>query len=204
MNENDICVLISSDNSSSSHLKHVRLHKYIKQAWEPGKSFEWGQWYWISFCIIKTWRCLKPCKNLARVWFSHLCQVFKSIMRTKEWLSEWVSASVSRPKLDVKLLFEALKKLFFLREAEKTSLKCLAIKMGGGSRGPGHQGKNNFFWNLFYNVPKSQRPLSSRGGGGLGLNGPAVKRRTFFLRLPLLYSPFSVLNRNIFVTSLFV
>ena len=28
--------------------------------------------------------------------------------------------------------------------------------------------------------PKFQRPLSSRGGGGLCLNGPAIKRRTFF------------------------
>ena len=37
------------------------------------------------------------------------------------------------------------------------------------------------FGTFFSNVPKFQRPLSSRGGGGLGLNGPAIKRRTFFL-----------------------
>ena len=43
----------------------------------------------------------------------------------------------------------------------------------------------NFFY-LFSSVPKFQRPLSSRGGGGgLGLNGPAIKRRNFVLRLPL-------------------
>ena len=29
-------------------------------------------------------------------------------------------------------------------------------------------------------VPKFQRPWSSRGVGGLGLNGPDIKRRTFF------------------------
>ena len=43
----------------------------------------------------------------------------------------------------------------------------------------GHEGKNNVFLNLFSNVPKFQRPLSSRGGG-LGLNCPAIKRKTFF------------------------
>ena len=31
---------------------------------------------------------------------------------------------------------------------------------------------------------KNLWPLSPRKGGGLGLNGPAIKRRTFFLRLP--------------------
>ena len=38
---------------------------------KPGireKSFEWGHWfhwYWISFCIIKIWRCqLKRCGNM--------------------------------------------------------------------------------------------------------------------------------------------
>ena len=33
---------------------------------------------------------------------------------------------------------------------------------------------------FFSNVPKFQWPLSSRGGGGLGLHGPAINRRTFF------------------------
>ena len=33
---------------------------------------------------------------------------------------------------------------------------------------------------FFSNVPMFQRPLSLRGGGGLGLNGPVIKRITFF------------------------
>ena len=45
--------------------------------------------------------CRKLCKSLARVWFFHLCQVFKSIMRTDEPLSEWVNELVSRPRVDV-------------------------------------------------------------------------------------------------------
>ena len=36
------------------------------------------------------------------------------------------------------------------------------------------------------NVPTFQRPSSSREGGGLGLNGPAIKRRTFFFGFPYL------------------
>ena len=30
------------------------------------------------------------------------------------------------------------------------------------------------------NFKKFRRPLSSRGGGGLGLNGPTIKKITFF------------------------
>ena len=45
--------------------------------------------------------------------------------------------------------------------------------------------KTELFWEPFFsNVQTFQRPLSSRGGG-LGLNGLAIKRRTFF-RLPAL------------------
>ena len=40
--------------------------------------------------------------------------------------------------------------------------------------------KSTFLGTYFSNVPTFQRPLSSRGGGGLGLNGPAIKRITFF------------------------
>ena len=54
---------------------------------------------------------------------------------------------------------------------------------GGGDKDRAIKENITFGW-LFSNVPKFQRPLSSRAGGGLGLNGPAIKRRTF-LRLPL-------------------
>ena len=37
--------------------------------------------------------------------------------------------------------------------------------------------KQELFFNLFFNVSKFQRPLSSRGGGELSLNGLAIKRR---------------------------
>ena len=40
--------------------------------------------------------------------------------------------------------------------------------------------KNNFFEPFFMN------PLSSRGGGGLGLNGPAIERRTLILAASLI------------------
>ena len=44
--------------------------------------------------------------------------------------------------------------------------------------------KRNFFGTFFSNVQKFQRPLRSRGGEGLGLNGLAIKRRTFFAASP--------------------
>ena len=47
---------------------------------------------------------------------------------------------------------------------------------GGGVKGRAIKETNGTF---FANVPTFQRPLSSRGGW-LGLNGPAIKRRTFF------------------------
>ena len=46
-----------------------------------------------------------------------------------------------------------------------------AIKRGGGGdKGPSHKEKNLFL-----------EPFFQMGGGGLGLNGPAIKRITFFL-----------------------
>ena len=57
---------------------------------------------------------------------------------------------------------------YVLREAAKKVLLLMA--------GP-------FFGTFFFqrsNVPTFQRPLISRGGPRLGLNGPAIKRRTFF------------------------
>ena len=45
------------------------------------------------------------------------------------------------------------------------------------------------------NVPNFQRPLSSRWGGGIGLNGPAIKRRTFFCGFPK-FLPFLVFNSD--------
>ena len=72
-----------------------------KQARDPGKSFKWRN-------KSEIW------KSLTRVWIFHLCKVSKSIMRTDQsviqWVSEWASQSVSsRRRVDVRLLFEALK-----------------------------------------------------------------------------------------------
>ena len=48
---------------------------------------------------------------------------------------------------------------------------------GGGVKGRAIKEKITFLEPFF---PTFQRPLSQRRGGGLGLNGPAIKRRTFF------------------------
>ena len=56
-------------------------------------------------------------------------------------------------------------------------IKGLIRKLRGGGV-KGRAIKKKLFLEPF--VPTFQRPLSSRGGGGLGLNGPAIKRRTFF------------------------
>ena len=48
----------------------------------------------------------------------------------------------------------------------------------GGGKGPGQLGKNNFFVTIFQRS-KISTPIKLEGGG-LGLNGPAIKRRTFF------------------------
>ena len=61
----------------------------------------------------------------------------------------------------------------FLREAAKEVL----LLMAGPLR------KKYLFWNLFSNVPTAIK----LEGGGVGLNGPAIKNRTFF-RLPLPFS----------------
>ena len=50
------------------------------------------------------------------------------------------------------------------------------LRGGGGVKVRAIKGKKNFFFNL----PKFQRPLSSKGEGGLGLNDPAIKKRTSF------------------------
>ena len=77
-----------------------------------------------------------------------------------------------------------------LRVADKkkgSSLNGQAIKKGGGGKGPGHLGKTNFFWNIFFQRSKFQRPLCSRGGVKLGLNGPAIKRIFFLFATSLKY-----------------
>ena len=55
------------------------------------------------------------------------------------------------------------------------------LRGGGGLKGRAIKEKITFFKTFFSSVPKFQRPLSSRGGGWLGLNGQAIKRRTLSL-----------------------
>ena len=79
-----------------------------------------------------------------------------------------------------------------LREAtqKKSSLNGWAIKRGGGGQVKGGPlRKKELFLLFFSNVPKFQRPLSSRPG----LHGPAIKKRTFQFLLRLLLN----LNRNV-------
>ena len=54
------------------------------------------------------------------------------------------------------------------------------LREGGGVKGRAIKEKKNFILTFFSNVSKFQRPLCSRRGGGLGLNGLAIKRRIFF------------------------
>ena len=54
------------------------------------------------------------------------------------------------------------------------------LRGGGGVKGRSIKEKRTFLGTFFFNVPTFQQPFSSRGGGGLGLNGPAINRRTFF------------------------
>ena len=44
---------------------------------------------------------------------------------------------------------------------------------------------NMYGLNIHLGKPQKKAAIKLEGGGGLGLNGPANKRRTFFLRLPL-------------------
>ena len=70
------------------------------------------------------------------------------------------------------LLREDAKKISSLNgRANKLQLRALKEKIA-------------FFGTFFSNIPFFQRPLNSRGGG-LGLIGPAIKRRTFFCGFPL-------------------
>ena len=68
--------------------------------------------------------------------------------------------------------------MYALGKPQKKILLLMAGPLrGGGVKGQAIKEKN---WNLFFQRSKFQRQLSSRMGGGLGINGPAIKRRTFF------------------------
>ena len=55
--------------------------------------------------------------------------------------------------------------------------------IGGGGLWDGPLRKEELFWNHFF--PTFQTANELERGGGLGLNDPAINRRTFFLlRLP--------------------
>ena len=61
---------------------------------------------------------------------------------------------------------------------KKSFLNGRAIKSGGGKcREIKEKGKRTFLGTFFSNVPTLQKSLSSRGEGGLGLNGPAIKKK---------------------------
>ena len=51
---------------------------------------------------------------------------------------------------------------------------------GGGGKGPGHWGKKELFLGLFFQPTDVSTAIKHEGGGGLGLNGPTIKGRTFF------------------------
>ena len=68
-----------------------------------------------------------------------------------------------------------------LGKPQKSSyLNGRAIKRGGWGRAGPLRKKGLFFGTFFSNVPKFQRLLSSRGGGGLGLNGRPLREELFF------------------------
>ena len=74
--------------------------------------------------------------------------------------------------------------LCLVREAAKKVLLLMAGPFrGGGIKGQAIKEKK-LFLEPFSNVPTFQRQLSSRGEGGLGLNGRPIKRRTFFCGFP--------------------
>ena len=43
--------------------------------------------------------------------------------------------------------------------------------------------KERLFLSFFFQRSKAPTAIKLKGGGGLGLNGPAIKRKTFYLRL---------------------
>ena len=45
----------------------------------------------------------------------------------------------------------------------------------GGGKGPGHSGKNSFFWNLFFQHSNVPTAIKLEEVVELGLNGPAIK-----------------------------
>ena len=40
------------------------------------------------------------------------------------------------------------------------------LEGGGGGKGPGHKGKNNFFFNLFFQRSKISTAIKLEGAGG--------------------------------------
>ena len=71
--------------------------------------------------------------------------------------------------------FINLNKCEKLREAAKKALLLMAgpLRGGGGVKGRAIKEKK-----LFFDLSKISRAIKIEGGGGLGLNGPAIKRRT--------------------------
>ena len=67
-----------------------------------------------------------------------------------------------------------------LREVAKKVLLLMAGPLRGGWGKAGPLRKKNFFPTF----PTFQRPLSSKWGGGLGINCSAIKRRPFFCDFP--------------------
>ena len=58
------------------------------------------------------------------------------------------------------------------------------LRGGRGVKGRAIKKKITFFRTFFPNVPTA---IKLEGGGGLGINGPAIKRRTFFTASLMLY-----------------
>ena len=76
-----------------------------------------------------------------------------------------------------------------LREAAKKSSPL------NGS-GPGRAIKEKKLCNPFFQRSNVQTAINKLEGGGLGLNGPAIKRRTFFYGFPNKHSILDEQNKN--------
>ena len=81
---------------------------------------------------------------------------------------------------------------FFFTPILREAAKNIVLLMAGPLRGGGvldRAIKEKKIWSLFFQRSIFSTAIKLEGGGGLGLNGPDIKRRIFFCGFPYL-SPF--------------